>query len=274
VVGFDLTRLLVGSEGTLGIFTEFTVKLLPKPETRQPVLVFFDRLDLATQAVVEILQAGIIPSSLEFMDQPSLQAVEQFLHLGLPREAEAALLIEVDGDRDLVNRQSRRVVQACEHLGAVGIRTASSPQEAEDLWKARRSISPALFRIRPNKINEDIVVPRAQIPEAIRRFQDIALRRDLPIVSFGHAGDGNIHVNVMYDQKQAGQEARAHQAVEEIFKAVLELGGSLSGEHGIGLAKASYLSWELDSVSLMVMKKIKNLFDPNRILNPGKIFPA
>jgi glycolate oxidase len=166
------------------------------------------------------------------------------------------------------------VVQVCEQLGAVEIRTASSAQEAEDLWKARRSISPALFRIRPNKINEDIVVPRAQIPEAIRRFQEIALRRDLLIVSFGHAGDGNIHVNVMYDQKQAGQEAQAHQAVEEIFKAVLDLGGSLSGEHGIGLAKASYLSWELDSVSLMVMKKIKDLFDPNRILNPGKIFPA
>ncbi len=273
VVGYDLTRLLVGSEGTLGIFTEFTVKLLPKPESRQPVLVFFDRLDLATQAVVEIFQAGIVPSSLEFMDQPSLQAVEQFLHLGLPREAEAALLIEVDGDRDLVIRQSRRVVQACEQLGAVGIRTASSPQEAEELWKARRSISPALFRIRPNKVNEDIVVPRAQIPEAIRRFQEIGRRLDLMVVSFGHAGDGNIHVNVMFDKKISGQEGKAHQAVEAIFKTVIELGGTLSGEHGIGLAKASYLSWEIDPLPLALMKKIKDLFDPNHILNPGKIFP-
>ena len=223
---------------------------------------------------MEILQAGIVPSSLEFMDQPSLQAVDQFLHLGLPQEAEAALLIEVDGDRDLVSRQSQRVVRACEQLGAVGIRTASSPQEAEGLWKARRSISPALFRIRPNKINEDIVVPRAQIPEAIRRFQEIGCGLDLLVVSFGHAGDGNIHVNVMYDKRIIGQEEKAHQAVEAIFKTVIQLGGTLSGEHGIGLAKASYLPWEIDPLPLALMKKIKDLFDPNHILNPGKIFPA
>jgi glycolate oxidase len=165
------------------------------------------------------------------------------------------------------------VVQACEQLGAVAIRTASTPQEAEDLWKARRSISPALFRIRPNKINEDIVVPRAQIPEAIRRFQEIGRQMDLVVISFGHAGDGNIHVNVMFDKKIPGQEDKAHQAVEALFKTVIALGGTLSGEHGIGLAKASYLSWEIDPLSLALMKKIKDLFDPNGILNPGKIFP-
>lgn len=274
VVGYDLTRLLVGSEGTLGIITEIVLKLIPKPETRLPVLAFFDRLDLATQAVVDIFQSGVLPSTLEFMDRPSIQAVEEYLHLGLPAEAEALLLIEVDGDAESVERQSRRVAQACERLGAVGVRSARTAEEAEEIWKARRSVSPALFRLRPNKINEDIVVPRARIPDALARFQEIARRRELLIVSFGHAGDGNIHVNVMYDRKKTGQEDQARQAVEDIFKTVLELGGTLSGEHGVGLAKASYLSWELDPVSLNVMKKIKDLFDPRHILNPGKIFPA
>jgi glycolate oxidase len=274
VVGYDVTRLLVGSEGTLGVITEITLKLLPKPETRRPVLAFFNRLDQADQAVVEILHNGILPSTLEFLDQPSIRAVEDYLHLGLPREAEALLLIEVDGDRKEVERQSLRVRESCEKLGATGTRLAYTEAEAEDIWKARRAVSPALFRLRPNKINEDIAVPRSQIPEAIRRFQEIARRHDLLIVSFGHAGDGNIHVNVMYDQKREGQEDRARQAVEEIFKTVLALGGTLSGEHGIGLAKAAYLPWELDPVNLAVMKKIKDLLDPNHILNPGKIFPA
>jgi glycolate oxidase len=274
VVGYDITRLLVGSEGTLGIITEITLKLLPKPETRRPVLAYFGGIDQAARAVVEILHDGILPSTLEFMDQPSIRAVEDYLHLGLPREAEALLLIEVDGHQEEVERQSLRVAAACERLGAVGTRLARTAEEAEDIWKARRAVSPALFRLRPNKINEDIAVPRARIPEALRRFQEIARRHDLLIVSFGHAGDGNIHVNVMYDQKQEGQETRARRAVEELFRAVLELGGTLSGEHGIGLAKAAYLPWELDPVNLAVMKKIKDLFDPNHILNPGKIFPA
>jgi glycolate oxidase len=274
VVGYDLTRLLVGSEGTLAIITEIILKLLPKPETRRPVLAFFDRLDQAAQAVVEILHGGILPSTLEFMDQPSIRAVEDYLHLGLPRSAEALLLIEVDGDAEGVERQSRRVLAACERLGAAGTRLAHTEAEADDIWKARRAVSPALFRLRPNKINEDIAVPRARIPEAIRRFQEIARSYDLLVVSFGHAGDGNIHVNVMYDQKEEGEGDRARRAVEEIFRVVLELGGTLSGEHGIGLAKAAYLSWELDPVNLTVMKKIKDLFDPHHILNPGKIFPA
>jgi glycolate oxidase len=274
VVGYDVTRLLVGSEGTLGVITEITLKLLPKPETRRPVLAFFNRLDQAAQAVVDILHGGVLPSTLEFLDQPSIRAVEDYLRLGLPREAEALLLIEVDGERQEVERQSLRVREACEKLGATGTRLAQTAAEAEDIWKARRAVSPALFRLRPNKINEDIAVPRSQIPEAIRRFQEIAGRHDLLIVSFGHAGDGNIHVNVMYDRKQEGQEARARQAVEEIFRTVLALGGTLSGEHGIGLAKAAYLPWELDPVNLALMKKIKDLLDPNHILNPGKIFPA
>ena len=223
--------------------------------------------------MVEIFQAGILPSILEFMDHSSIACVEEYLHLGLPTQAQALLLIEVDGDREAVARQGETIQHICRQLGAREVKKAATPQEAEELWKARRAISPALFRLRPHKINEDIVVPRDKIPEAIERFEDISRRLELLIVSFGHAGDGNIHVNVMFDGKKPEEKKRAQEAVAEIFQVVLDLGGTLSGEHGVGLTKAPFLSLELDPVSLTLMKKIKDLFDPNHILNPGKIFP-
>ena len=272
VVGYDLTRLMVGSEGTLGIITGMVLKLIPLPEARQTILAFFDQMALATRTVVEIFRAGILPSILEFMDHSSIACVEEYLKLGLPTQAQALLLIEVDGDREAVVRQGETIQLICRQIGAGGVKMAATPLEAEDLWKARRAISPALFRLRPNKINEDVVVPRDKIPETIERFQEIGRRLDLLIVSFGHAGDGNIHVNVMFDGKKTDEKERAQKAVVEIFKTVLELGGTLSGEHGIGLAKAPFLTLELDPISLNLMKKIKDLFDPNHILNPGKIF--
>ncbi|MFH0786799.1 MAG: FAD-linked oxidase C-terminal domain-containing protein [Pseudomonadota bacterium] len=274
VVGYDLTRLMVGSEGTLGIITELTLKLIPLPEARQTILAFFDRMLLATRTVVEIFREGILPSILEFMDHSSIVCVEEYLHLGLPTQAQALLLIEVDGDQEAVARQGETIQRICQRIGAEGVQKATTPQEAEGLWKARRAISPALFRLRPNKINEDIVVPRDKIPEAIERFQEIGRRHDLLIVGFGHAGDGNIHVNVMYDGKKPGEREKAQEAVVEVFETVLKLGGTLSGEHGIGLTKAPFLALELDPLSLTLMKKIKHLFDPNHILNPGKIFPS
>lgn len=273
VVGYDLTRLMVGSEGTLGVITEMTLKLIPLPEARQTILAFFDQMALATRTVVEILQARILPSALEFMDQASITCVEEYLHLGLPTRAQALLLIEVDGDREATARQGEMIQQICQGLGATGVKKAAGTQEAEELWKARRAISPAVFRLRPNKINEDIVVPRDKIPEAVERFQKIGRGLDLLVISFGHAGDGNIHVNVMFDGKKPGEKEKAQEAVAEIFKVVMALGGTLSGEHGIGLTKAPFLSLELNSLSLSLMKKIKTLFDPNHILNPGKIFP-
>jgi glycolate oxidase len=273
VVGYDLTRLIVGSEGTLGIITEITLKLVPLPSARQTFLAFFNDLSLAAQAVSELFQSGVTPSILEFMDQPSIRVVEEYLHLGLPLDARALLLIEADGQKESVSIQGETIQQTLERLKAAGIQKAATIREADELWKARRSISPALFRLKPNKINEDIVVPRDRIPEAIDRLQEIGTRLGLLIVSFGHAGDGNIHVNVMYDAQNPGEEAKAREAVEEIFSTVMALGGTLSGEHGIGLTKAPYLSLELDPVSISLMKKIKQLFDPNNILNPGKIFP-
>jgi glycolate oxidase len=206
------------------------------------------------------------------MDQPSIKVVEEYLHLGLPTEAQALLLIEIDGREESISSQAESIQQTLERLEATGIRMASSAQEADELWKARRAISPALFRLKPNKINEDIVVPRDKIPEAIERFQEIGSRLGLLIVSFGHAGDGNIHVNVMYNAENPEEAAKAKTAVNDIFRTVMALGGTLSGEHGIGLTKAPYLSMELDPVSIALMKKIKHLFDPNNILNPGKIF--
>jgi glycolate oxidase len=208
------------------------------------------------------------------MDYATLQCVEKRFSLGIPASGRAVLLIEVDGDREAVTRQGKTVEQICRRIGATGVKKAATPREAEDLWKARRAISPAIFRLRPNKINEDIVVPRDKIPEAVERFQKIGRRLELLIISFGHAGDGNIHVNVMFDGRKAGEKEKAQKAVAEIFKTVLALGGTLSGEHGIGLTKAPFLALELNSRSLTLMKKIKALFDPNQILNPGKIFPA
>lgn len=272
VVGYDLTRLMVGSEGTLGIITEMTLKLIPLPEARQTILAFFDRMALATQTVVEIFQSRILPSILEFMDHSSIVCVEEYLKIGLPTDAQALLLIEVDGDQEAVARQGERIEKICRHQGAQGVRKAETPQKAEELWKARRAISPALFRLRPHKINEDIVVPRDKIPQAIEEFQEIGRRLELLIVGFGHAGDGNIHVNIMFDGGIPGQREKAQEAVKEVFKTVLELGGTLSGEHGIGLTKAPFMEMELDPVALILMKKIKTLFDPNHILNPGKIF--
>jgi glycolate oxidase len=273
VVGYDLTRLMVGSEGTLGIITRMVLKLIPLPEARQTILAFFDRMDSAARSVVEIFQTGILPSILEFMDHSSIVCVEEYLHLGLPTQSQALLLIEVDGDREAVARQGETIQQILQQIGAQEVKKAATPQEAEELWKARRAISPALFRLRPHKINEDIVVPRDKIPEAIQRLEDISQRLELLIVSFGHAGDGNIHVNVMFDGKKPEEKKRAQEAVTEIFQVVLDLGGTLSGEHGVGLTKAPFLSLELDPVSLTLMKKIKDLFDPSHILNPGKIFP-
>jgi glycolate oxidase len=274
VVGYDLTRLMVGSEGTLGIITEMTLKLIPLPESRQTILAFFHRLAQATETVVEIFRQGILPSILEFMDQSSIVCVEDYLKIGLPTQAHALLLIEVDGDKEAVARQGLTIQRICQEMGAEGVKLATSPQEAEELWKARRAISPAVFRLRPHKINEDIVVPRDKIPEAIEGFQEIGRRLNLVIISFGHAGDGNIHVNVMYDRNNPDENEKAPQAVLEIFKKVLDLGGTLSGEHGVGLTKAPYLNLELAPATISLMKKIKDLFDPNHILNPGKIFPT
>ncbi len=274
VVGYDLTRLMVGSEGTLGLFTKITLRLLPAPEGLRTLLAVFPRLDDAVRTVCEIIRSRVIPSTLELMDQASIRAVEDYAGLGLPPDIEAILLVEVDGREIVLDGDAEQVRRIAAGCGAARVEIARSGQERESLWKARRSISPALGRIRPDKINEDVVVPRTRIPELIRSIGEIARKHRLTIVNFGHAGDGNIHTNVMLDRKDRDELHRAGMAVEELFGEVLRLGGTISGEHGIGVAKSPFFLKEVGKDAFDAMWRIKQALDPLNILNPGKMFTA
>ncbi|ANA41397.1 glycolate oxidase subunit GlcD [Geobacter anodireducens] len=273
VVGYDLTRLLCGSEGTLGIITKIIFKLLPLPEAKKTMLTIFDSIDGAAKAVSTIIGNKIIPTTLEFMDHATLQCVEKRFNLGIPAEGRAVLLIEVDGDRDLIEKQAARIQDLIRPLGLVECKIARDAAESEALWKVRRLVSPSLRDVNPDKFNEDIVVPRSKVPDVIRAIDRIRQKYDIPIVNFGHAGDGNIHVNVMVDKSVAGQEEKAHQAIGEIFQAALDLNGTMSGEHGVGLAKQPYIHLELKPAQVAAMQAVKKALDPNDILNPGKMFP-
>lgn len=269
VAGYDLTRLIIGSEGTLGVVTRITLKLLPLPETVRTLAAYFSRLDDAARAATQILASRIVPRALELVDRGALRAVETYLKSDLSGGAEAMLLAETDGPAETTARESDRIAEVMVRAGALRVRRADDPAERERLWKARRSISPALYTIKPKKVNEDIVVPRSRIADILREIGGIAERHNLLIVNFGHAGDGNIHTNILIDDDDL---PRAEQAVKEIFSATLRMGGSISGEHGIGLAKAVYLPMELGPDAIGAMRSIKKALDPNDILNPGKIF--
>jgi len=272
VVGYDLTRLLVGSEGTLGIITKITVRLLPLPQSVRTLTAVFDRIEAAAGTVAAIFRAGVVPRAVEYMDQAAISCAEAYLKIGLPVDAGAILLLELDGDPGQTERLARRLEQVCREQGAHRVHGASDPQEAAALWKARKSLSPALFRFGPDKINEDIVVPRNRIPELVRKIDALRKETGLTMVSFGHAGDGNIHFNIMLDKRKPGEWEKAQAAVEELFDHTLALGGTISGEHGVGITKAPYIGRELSQVELDLMKRIKAVFDPRGVLNPGKIF--
>jgi len=274
VVGYDLTRLLCGSEGTLGVITKIIFKLLPLPEAKKTMLTIFDSIDGAAKAVSTIIGNKIIPTTLEFMDYATLQCVDKRFNLGIPASGRAVLLIEVDGDRDLIEKQAARIRELIEPLGLVECKIARDAAESEALWKVRRLVSPSLRDVNPDKYNEDIVVPRSKVPDVIRRIEQIQKKYDIPIVNFGHAGDGNIHVNIMIDKEVPGMEEKAHEAIREVFQAALDLNGTMSGEHGVGLSKAPYIAQELSPLQMAAMKAIKNALDPNNILNPGKMFPV
>jgi glycolate oxidase len=273
VVGYDMTRLLCGSEGTLGVITKIIFKLLPLPEAKKTMLTIFDSIDGAAKAVSTIIGAKIIPTTLEFMDYATLQCVEKRFNLGIPPEGRAVLLIEVDGDRDLIEKQAARIHELIQPLGLVQFRAARDNAETEELWRVRRLVSPSLRDINPTKYNEDIVVPRSKVPDVIRTIEKIQQKYDIPIVNFGHAGDGNIHVNIMIDKDIPGMEEKAHEAIREVFQAALDLNGTMSGEHGVGLSKAPYIELELSPEQIAAMKAVKHALDPQNILNPGKMFP-
>jgi glycolate oxidase len=271
VVGYDLTRLMVGSEGTLGVITEITLRLIPKPEAVKTLTAVYDRMEDAAHTVSEIIRQGIIPRAIEFMDNASIRCAEEFARCGLPVEADALLIIEVDGTEEETEKAVRRIVFLCRELRASRIETAETQEEIDALWKARKSVSPALFKYGPDKINEDIVVPRSRIPDMVEKIKSLSRETGLTMVGFGHAGDGNIHFNIMLDKKDPSQIQKANRAVEELFDFTIELGGTISGEHGIGITKAAYMAREISPESLALMKRIKKAFDPSGILNPGKM---
>lgn len=273
VVGYDLLGLLVGSEGTLAVITQLTLKLLPLPEVRRTLLVAFASVEDAGAAVAGIIRARIVPTALELMDRPSIRAVEDVLHYGIPTDAEALLLVEIDGKPGDVEADFIRLLdQVKAHGGHIALEAADAAQR-ERIWEFRRTISPAITCLKSLKINEDIVVPRSEMPRILRRIEEIAARFQVTVVCYGHAGDGNLHVNLLAERQDRDEVKRALAAVEEIFKASVALGGAISGEHGIGLAKKRYIRYNLSPDVLALTRRIKQAFDPAGILNPGKIFP-
>ncbi len=271
VTGYDLVALFTGAEGTLGIITEIIVKLIPAPETRKSILAVFDNLDKAGNAIASIIRNKIIPATLEIMDNATIQTVEHFVHAGLPMDAEAVLLVEVDGYREVVEREAVLVEQILQTEGSVEVKIAKNDQERDLLWLARRSALPALAQKRPTTVLEDATVPRSKIPDMLKAIRKIAEKHRLLIATFGHAGDGNLHPTILTDQRDEDEMKRVHLAVDEIFQAAISLGGTLSGEHGIGIAKMKYLDWEFGEAGVAALRQIKEALDPNYLLNPGKI---
>jgi len=233
----------------------------------------FNKLEPSGRAVSDIIASKIIPRTLEFMDREAIMAVEHFKPIGLPRKAEAVLLIELDGYPSTIIREAEKVADICRNLGAE-VSMAEDEEARDRLWEARRAVSPALYHISPTKINEDIVVPRNRIPDMLKRLRRLSEESGIKIVNFGHAGDGNIHVNIMVDKNNKEEYTKGVALVKQVFQETLELGGTLSGEHGVGLTKAPYIGMEISGTGLSIMKSIKQVFDPKNILNPGKIFPS
>lgn len=272
VVGYDLTKLFVGSEGTLGIVTRIILKLLPKPEAKKTMLVQFETIDGAARSVSAIIGAKIIPTTLEFLDAATISCIRGKSTIPLPENCQAILIIEVDGDLATLTTQAEKILSIIKHHGILATRIAETETESEEIWQVRRIVSPSLRQINPDKFNEDIVVPRSKVPDMIRALEKISRHYQVPIINFGHAGDGNIHVNVMVDLKEPGMEEKIETVMDEVFAAAVKLKGSISGEHGIGTSKSKYLNMELDVATISYMQKIKKALDPGNILNPGKIF--
>ncbi len=269
----SLLRAFIGSEGTLGIITEVTVRLIPLPPARGTAMATFGALEDAGRAVGSILGSGVIPLALEMMDQVTLRCVEDFLRVGLSVDQEAMLLVDVDGAPADIPEQLTAVARACHDAGATRVRVAESPAEAQQLWRARRSTSSSFGRIRPNKLGEDISVPRSEIPSMVRAVQEVSRAYRLTIPLFGHIGDGNLHPNILCDLRDADEMARVAAAARAIFEAAVRHDGVLSGEHGIGLLKRDFLPAALDPAALDLMRRMKQALDPACILNAGKVIP-
>lgn len=272
VAGYDLTRLFVGSEGTLGVITEATVALRPRPKVSRYGVAYFDSLENSALAVEEIVSSGILPATLEFLDNVCINSVEDYAHLGLNREAGALLLFGDDGDEHTAESNTSEMARICQNTkGNISVVRAKDVVEAEALLEARRCSLPSLARLKSLSILEDISVSRPMLPLAVRRIDEIAKKHKIVIGTFGHAGDGNLHPTIVVDKNSSIEVAAAHQALSEIFNLAIELGGTITGEHGVGAAKLPYLEERLGKTQMEVLRRVKKTFDPNGILNPGKL---
>lgn len=271
--GYDLTRLLIGSEGTLALVTEATLKLTPLPQARRTYQAVYRDIRAATRAVAAIMAQPVVPYALEFIDRAAIEMIRNYSQASLPREAGALLMIEVDGQAATMDAAGGDIATAARNDGLLDFIAARTKEESDALWTTRKALSPALRNIAPNKLNEDVVVPVSRMPDLIEGLEQISREHEIPIVNFGHAGNGNLHVNLLYDTQDPKQEQAALPCLTRVFELVLALGGTLSGEHGIGIAKRDFIARAIDAPTLALMRAIKREFDPRGILNPGKIFP-
>lgn len=273
ISGYDLTRFFIGSEGTLGIITKVRLRLFPIPPRRLTMLANFDDLEKASRAVFHIIRQGLLPSGAELMDEYAVKVVSDYLGIAF-KEGTSLLLMEFDGTTSEVKRQLRIAEQVCVREGATSVRVAETEEESERLWRARKAVSPALSTIKPSRFAEDVVVPISRIPDFVKEVRKVAKKYGLLIPIYGHVGDGNLHPTILFDERNAEEVRKAKMAVDEVVKIALNLGGALSGEHGIGLSKAKYFAWEHSVTEIELMRRLKRVFDPNNILNPGKIFES
>jgi glycolate oxidase len=271
VTGYNLAALLVGSEGTLGVIHKIILKLIPAPQHRKSMVAVFDRVSGASETVAAIIANRIVPATLEFLDNFTIRAVEAYSKADLPVEAAALLLIEVDGHPGQVEEEAAKVEAICREKGASSIRVARTAQERDKVWEARRAALSALAKLKPTVVLEDATVPRSRIPDMVAAVEEIARKHQLTIGTFGHAGDGNLHPTILTDRRDEKEWHRVERAIDEIFDRALAMGGTLSGEHGIGIAKASFMERETTRATLDYARRIKRALDPNNILNPGKI---
>ncbi len=270
VTGFNLPGLMLSSEGLLGVMVEFILKLLPPPQARKTMLVYYDDIIKASQTVSEIIAAKILPATLEIMDNFTIKTVEKFHRIGLPTSADAILLIEIDGHPAAVEDEYKQIQKICSSLNG-DIKIAKTEADRDKLWEARRDALSSLALLKPTLILEDATVPRSKVPQMMKLIQEVSKKYNLLIGTFGHAGDGNLHPTILTDKRDKEEMKRVEAAIDEIFEKTLELDGTLSGEHGIGIAKAKYLEKEVGKGTIEFMKRLKMGLDPDNLLNPGKV---
>jgi FAD/FMN-containing dehydrogenase len=272
VAGYDIKSLLIGSEGTLAVISKIFLKLIPLPQHRVLFWVDFKSLRSGAEFINKMINSNVYPSALEFMDKSSISAVYQYLGVPLDKTINASVIIEIDGNRIDVEERKNKFLEIVKNAETVQYKTANTETEQEEIWNMRRNISPAIARLKPKKINEDIVVPTGKIPDTVEFINHLANEQNLTIILFGHLGDGNIHTNLMVGPADKDEMARAEVVLDKIFRYVVSLNGSISGEHGIGITKKPFMKYQFNTIEMEVFKKIKQAFDPENLLNPGKIF--